>query len=391
MSLLTVSGLLDTDINLLLILTPKFQLLTIYRLLKSISGLDLDHFTEELTDYEQYSFLLEKEEPAVYNSKEIPFIRKFGFTGSELLVLPSFELQGNKYAFMMARNTTRLFAPEEIELLNSFAELAKITIDNSFMFHQKANQERLEKEIEIAKDIQSNLLPRSMPISEEFDFGGFMIPAREIGGDYYDFLQSPDKKETIVAIGDVSGKGLPAGMVMATARTIIHSFVRRNPSLAEITRELNSYLYSNYINSVILRFMSMTILSIDHTQNKVEYIGAGHGNLLVYRHATKEVELIETGGTILGIIQDLPEEMYKMRPKLTINSNDIILLYTDGATETTNAAGEQFEESGMIELLKKYSEKSSKDLLIAIYEDLKKFAGSAPQHDDITLVSIKKL
>ncbi|MDX1957618.1 MAG: SpoIIE family protein phosphatase [Leptospiraceae bacterium] len=390
MSLLTMSGLLSTDFHILVIYNSKYKSLSVYRLLKGISGLELDHLTEELEEYKQHLELLTLQRPLILTGKEIQITRKLGFTGTELLVLPGFELEGNQYAFLLGRNSTRRFDPAEIELLDAFSELAKMRIDNAFMFHKMTNQERLEKEIEIAKDIQLNLLPRNVPISDLFEFSGFMLPAREIGGDYYDFMQSPDKKETIVAIGDVSGKGLPAGMVMATARTIIHSYIRKKPSLSELISELNSYLYYNYKNSVILRFMSMTILRIDHVNDEIEFMGAGHGHMLVYRKETDSVEIIETGGTILGIVPELPSIVYEPRPKLYLKTGDSLLLCTDGATEVTNIHEEQFEEKGVLEILKKNANLNSKDLLQKIYEEIRKFSGASSLSDDITLVSIKK-
>ncbi len=387
MTLLAVSGIIDANLYLLVINTPKTDTMYVSKLYKHGNELDLSQIY--LTDEERAasSFLMDCKEPKIFNFREIKFSRRIGFHGREIIALPTFELQESKYTFLFGRNSLKLFSSDEISITKAFSEVVKITIDNSFLYHRMANQERLEKEVEIASDIQMNLLPRETPFVERYEFGGFMIPAREIGGDYYDFLPTPDNKEVTFAIGDVSGKGVPAGMVMATARTIVHSIIRRRLTLMEILNDLNAYLYNNYKNSVILRFMSLTLLNLSRDENKVYFAGGGHGNILVYRHTTKEVEIFPTGGMVLGISADIPESLGEINMEI----GDSLLLYTDGITECSNTKMEQYEEERLIESFKKHQSLEAKEILVKIYEDLKLFAGSNPQHDDITLVSMKRL
>ncbi|MCX7999745.1 MAG: SpoIIE family protein phosphatase, partial [Leptospiraceae bacterium] len=271
MTLLTMGGLIDTNLNLLVVYNQKYKALTINKLIKDNYGIDLSHINSSTEEFPEIFEYFEVKEPKLYERKKIPFASQFGFTGVHALVLPSFELAGNTFCFILGRNSRKLFTLDEIEILYAYSDLVRITIDNSLMYHGIAKQERLEKEVEIATDIQMNLLPREIPKHEEYEFAGFMIPAREIGGDYYDFMQSPDGKETLIAIGDVSGKGIPAGMVMATARTILHSIVRKKVSLSEMLPELNSYLYHNYKNSLVTRFMSMILLRIESRKRYIQF------------------------------------------------------------------------------------------------------------------------
>ncbi|MBK8399218.1 MAG: SpoIIE family protein phosphatase [Leptospiraceae bacterium] len=389
MSLLTISGLVDTDINVLFIYNHKFKVITSHKLLRTIDSLELTQDSIVVENFEEYKSFFNKQTPTLISTEQEPLAKKIGFTGKQILNLPSFTLEVNDYVFLLGRYSTRLFTPDEVEVLTAYSELVKITIDNAFMYHKMAKQERLEKEIEIAKEIQHNLLPREMPLHPRYEFAGLMIPAREIGGDYYDLLVSPNQNETIFAIGDVSGKGLPAGMVMVTARTIIHSVIRRLSELKEIVRELNSYLYYNSRNAATMRFMSLTCLKWNHDSNEFYYCGSGHGNLLIYRAKTKEVEIIFTGGTILGIMPDISE--YYSEGKVILDAGDSILMYTDGVTESMNLKGDPLEEEGLIESFKKYNEENSQDILDGIYKDLKDFSVNVrTQHDDITMLLIKR-
>jgi serine phosphatase RsbU (regulator of sigma subunit) len=386
MTLLSMSGLVETEVNLLTVYDKKSREMTVYKFLKNIFTKEITLESVEETESELYIPHLQTTKPKLMSKNDAPVFKKFGFTGSQILVLPHFELSGLVYSFVLGKNSVRLFSPDEIEILTSYAELAKITIDNSFLYHGIAKQQRLEKEVEIARDIQNNLLPRETPEHPDYEFSGFMLPAREIGGDYYDFLPSPDGSETLVAIGDVSGKGIPAGMVMATARTIIHSIVRKKATLDEIVEELNSYIYNNYQNSVVLRFMTMTLLRIDHRKNEVEFKGGGHGNMLVYRTKYGDVKSIFTGGMVLGISQEIPDS----GGVLKVEKGDVILLYTDGVTESMNKKGEQFEEERLIKSLGKNSKKSARQIVLSIYEEIQNHTNNASQNDDITLVAIKR-
>ena len=389
MSLLTISGLVDTDINILFIYNRKFKVITSHKLIRTIDSLELTQDSIVVENYEEYKSFFNKQSPTLIATDQDPLAKKIGFTGKQVLNLPSFTLEVNDYVFLLGRYSTRVFTPDEVEVLTAYSELVKITIDNAFMYHKMAKQERLEKEVEIAKEIQHNLLPREMPLHPRYEFAGLMIPAREIGGDYYDILVSPNQNETIFAIGDVSGKGLPAGMVMVTARTIIHSVIRRLSELREIVRELNSYLYYNSRNAATMRFMSLTCLKWALDSNEFYYCGSGHGNLLVYREKTKEVEVIFTGGTILGIMHDISE--YYSEGKVSLDVGDSILMYTDGVTESMNMRGEPLEEEGLIQSFKKYNGLKAQEILDGVYNDIKNFSVNVTsQHDDITMLIIKR-
>ncbi len=389
MSLLTISGIVETDLNLLLVYNKKFNVVTSHKLLRTLTTFDFDQNSIILDNHEKYKKFFGNEKAISFKESDEIVLTELGFKGRDVLNLTSFTIEVNEYVFLLGRTNTLFFSEDDIEVLSAYNDLVKMTIDNAFLYHKMTKQERLEKEVEIAKEIQLNLLPTKMPPTREFDIAGLMEPAREIGGDYYDILISPDQKEILFAIGDVSGKGLPAGMVMVTARTIIHSVIRRIKQVSEIMKELNSYLYYNYKNSATTRFMSMVCLMWNHDEKEFTFAGGGHGNILIYRKKINQIEIVFTGGTILGIIPDI-EKTYS-EGKINLESGDSILLFTDGVTETLNTKGEMFEEERLIESFLKTAHKSSQEILNSIKQDLDDFSKNMKtQHDDTTMLLIKK-
>ena len=388
MTLLSIASFINTDINMLLVNHKKAKTITIHKLTRTIDDLNLEQQEIPSTDYNKYAKLFNVRESTLFKTSKEKITRVLGCKGVEVLVLPSFIVEGNEYTFALARNSKRLFSDDEIDLLSNYSSQVKITIENSFLTQKIAAQERLAKEVEIAKEIQLNLLPKSMPEHPLYEFAGFMKPAREIGGDYYDIIVSPDKSEYIFAIGDVSGKGIPAGMVMATARTIIHSIVRIDSTPWEIVEGVNTFLYYNYKDSSILRFMSLIIFKWKCNSNSFYFSGAGHGDVYVYRNQTKSIEMVPTNGVILGIQQTIFE--FQNEGCIELQEGDSILMFTDGVTEAMNPKSEPYEGEKLYLAYKKNAEEPSKSMLNNIFQDIQAFMGEADQHDDLTMVLIKR-
>ncbi|MEM7184092.1 MAG: GAF domain-containing SpoIIE family protein phosphatase [Spirochaetota bacterium] len=388
MTLLSISSFIETDQNTLIVNEKKESSITIHKLLRSIDSIDLLHEKIATENYQEYQLFFNKQEADVLATSSHKVIKELGYSGREILVLPSFTVQAKEYIFVLGRNSRKKFNEDEIELLSSYCNQVKITIENSFLTSQIANQERLKKEVQIAQDIQKNLLPQNMPNHPRYSFSGFMKPAGEIGGDYYDVFESPDKTDFVISIGDVSGKGVPAGMVMVTARTIIHSISRKNIASWDMLRSVNTYLYHNYRNSVILRFMSLILFRWKSNTDSFHYSGAGHGNIMVYRHAKQEIEVINTNGIVLGIQADI--ETHKNSGVIDMQIGDVLLMYTDGASEAMNRKGEHFGEEKLEQTFQQHSSDSPKNILNSVYLAIKDHIGDARQHDDVTLLCIKR-
>ncbi len=339
----------------------------------------------------RWEILREASEKAVLiDSFQLKEWKALGFGKKRLAILPVLKSEESELWIILAKEEELHWSPEEIDVLNAFAIQAGISIQNFHLFNQRAEKERMDKEIEIARDLQRSLLPRRMPEQPGYEFGGLMIPAIGVGGDYYDFITDPSNKETYVCIGDVSGKGVPAGIVMATVRTVIHSLVRINPSPWEILGTVNTYLYQNYFkDSVAPRFMSLTMIHWNRIENRFSFSGGGQGSILIYRKKTDSLEEIHTGGIVLGIDPDISQ--FENHGEFFLEPGDFFLMYTDGVWEAINPSDVQFETERLKECILSGKKEKFPVLLERILKAIKSFTGEREQTDDITLIGMRRL
>ena len=284
------------------------------------------------------------------------------------------------------RFVSGLFTERDLDFLMAFSNQAAIAIENAFLYEELKEKERMEQEISIAARIQAGLLPTTLPQVSGIEVYGKMIPARKVGGDYYDFIVSPDNSTLSLVIGDVSGKGIPAGLVMVMARLILHMFLRDTKTCPRETLLAANRLLKENTEPFI--FMSLLLARWDARSQKFIYAGAGHENLLICR-TNGEIEVIPAGGVVLGIkeaIEDMIEEK-----ELHLESGDSIILYTDGVTECVSNSGDMLELDGFLEMVRNHLGKSPRDTVFCLIEELKAYMGGCEQHDDITLTVARKL
>ncbi|MCW7458863.1 SpoIIE family protein phosphatase [Leptospira bandrabouensis] len=387
MILLTLSGIVESSLTCLIERTLESSKAKVFRLYRDLENYQI-HTDTKTIEVEQMNPLLQIKETITMDPSTSANLEALGIEGKESMLFPLTLENGTNCIFILTKQESR-FPNDEIEALNAFVSLARITMENANLYQNLSNKERLEKEIEIAKEIQSTLLPRNSPEAEGFSFGGFMVPARGIGGDYYDFILSPNRNELFICIGDVSGKGVAAGLVMATVRTILHSLVRVKDSPWEILNDINNYLYASYKEAITPRFMSMILLRWNLITGEVQYSGAGHGSFYHYHSDSNSLSVIETEGVILGIQPDISP--FRNESKLRFDSGDTILLYTDGVTEARNADGFEFGESELKSNFFSFISLEPKNILEKIYSELKEFVKEQEQHDDITMVAVRKI
>ena len=219
-----------------------------------------------------------------------------------------------------------------------------------------------------------------------------MLPAKEIGGDYYDFLPNYQANNLSVVIGDVSGKGVAAGLLMAMVKTCLYALNKQPISPKAILLSTNQMLYE-HINAK--KFMTMLYLTWDPTQKKLFYSSAGHEHILVYRNklvnegvvpegTSPNVEAILSGGFMLGMVPEI--EQFLEDRELALSPGDKVILYTDGVTEARNISEELFSLKRLTDIISKHGSKSAQDLLTIIKEEVYSYIGTREQYDDITLV-----
>lgn len=275
-------------------------------------------------------------------------------------------------------------ANDEIGIITHFFN--KITLSLESISGDIIEKKRLTSEIDVAKKIQNDILPKKAPAIIGLDIVARSRPAAEVGGDSFDFVQQ--ENHTMIYIGDVTGHGVPAGIVMMMVNTLIHAFAKHNMYPYEILTRVNSILFSKVSAE---QFMSLVMLRWDENKQKMYFIGAGHEYVLVYRAADKKVERIPSGGIALRMAHDIEnfiEEKY-----LHLDDNDVVLLYTDGITEGRNPVGEMFTIEKLEKAFQANGFRSSAEKIFdAITSEFSDFIGEyVQQEDDITMIVMKKL
>lgn len=279
------------------------------------------------------------------------------------------------------------FREDHLRLVTAIAMQASLAMENAILVKHLGEKQRMQRELDIANDIQMKLLPKNLPVTEGLEVYGLMKPAKEVGGDYYDFLipENSNNRKLFICIGDVSGKGVPAGLVMVMARCFFRPLIISCKNTKMIIEEMNKFLVEDTRKDM---FMSMLVLSWDADKEQIQWTGAGHEHIIVYRAQTKKCETIRAGGIVLGMMKKA-NRFFKDQ-YLALQPGDAIILYTDGVTEAINPAKKMFELENLVTLCEKYGHLPSEQICKRLLEDLKRFMANAPQHDDITLVAIKK-
>lgn len=246
-------------------------------------------------------------------------------------------------------------------------------------------KEKMEQELETARKIQAVLLPKENPNVEGFQITSFYKAAREVGGDYFDFLW-PTKKSLALVVADVSGKGVPGSLGMVMTRSILRSQAQILDA-AETLRRTNSLLFKDIKRGM---FVTMFYVVLDAVKRTLNCANAGH-NPLILGHPDGRVELFNPAGIALGL--DAGDRFNaKMRSQdIALKSGDVFILYTDGITEAMSPKNEEFTEERLAQTLGKHVRLGAKEISDSIVNELMTFAAGAPQHDDITLLTVKAL
>lgn len=249
-------------------------------------------------------------------------------------------------------------------------------------------QEKMQKEIEVAKQIQQSLLPRKRPEISGYDIAPLYQAAAEVGGDYYDFVQVDD--DTIgVVVADVSGKGVPGSLVMTMIRTALRMEARGNRNASDVMSKMNSFVTDDMKKGM---FVTMFYVILDSKNRIISYASAGHNPMILYRHETKETFFLNPRGFPVGI--SLPDETLFRRSisleKVRLKKDDMLVIYTDGVTEAMNERREQYGEERLIQMVKDYAFLPPTEFIEKLDGDIKKFTGEYPQSDDITVVAVKE-
>ncbi len=246
----------------------------------------------------------------------------------------------------------------------------------------ETRRDELANEIQLAAEVQQGILPRSVPRVPGFDFAARMYPAKTVAGDYYGFIELP-KGEIAVVIADVSGKGVAAGLLMPSIEVALRLDAPRFPSTSDLLHTFNNVVCEITGGH---RFISLFYGKLYPQSQSLEYTNAGHNPPLVIRAGTDPSPL-DKGGPVLGV---LPTSHYESE-KITLRQGDILVLYTDGAVEAENPAGEQYSTERLSKIVSSHLQQNASELIETIYTSVIDFRKTPSLADDLTLVLLKKL
>ena len=279
------------------------------------------------------------------------------------------------------------FSQGDFVVFKSIAEQSAFALYNAIIYSMANEKKRLDHDLEIARDIQRILLPSEAPAINGFQISGINAPARQVSGDYFDYIQV-DEERLGVAIADVSGKGVPASLIMAICRSVLRAEAARNPSPADVLRKVNRQLYPDIKEDM---FISMAYLILNHQRDGgITLARAGHDAPLLYKRQSETVTPIKSPGMVVGIDSGNVFDRLTTDFAVPLERDDCLVLYTDGVTETLNAEGDEFGVERMMQSVRASATNGAQAIVKKIIEDVRDFTGSVPQNDDITLIAIRK-
>jgi len=276
--------------------------------------------------------------------------------------------------------TGQRYQPGDTEFLYALGNLALTSIQNTYLVEEQIERERMAQEMRLAREIQERLLPSTLPECEHVEIAAFATPSREVSGDYFDVVNL-DGNRLMMAIADVTGKGMPASLLMANMQACLRIVLPMDLKLEEATARINDVIHSNTGFDKFITFF-WCICSSDGT--KLSYVNAGHNPPV---HISREGSLthLEAGGLLLGIMGGMPYE----RGEVELKPGDMVAMFTDGVTEAMNHEGQEYDDPRLEQVLMDNRELSAQEILDIVIADVAEFTQGAPQSDDITMMVLK--
>ena len=274
------------------------------------------------------------------------------------------------------------FSESDRRFLEDLSIQAALAIENAFLYSEAIEKKKLEEELDLAHDIQQKLLPRSSPQIRGYDIYGVNIAAQAVGGDYFDFIDL-DQSSLLFALGDVSGKGMAAALLMANLQASLRAQAGIHSHLTELTSTLNDHIFNSTSSTQYITFFSG---ALNVKNNEIKYCNAGHNPPLLIKN-NGEMDLLDKGGIPLGFIQ---KTVYS-QSVTSIEKGEILVVFSDGVTETFDENENEFGVSRLEELIRQNKNLGSEEIAERIITGLKEFAMGNPSADDVTLLILKRV
>jgi len=320
--------------------------------------------------------------PAPRGSKEFAWYGRFvqRYLVHSILVVPIRAGKKNMGALVVQRREESTFGRMTVQFVATVAHQVATAIENDRLYREQVEKRRLEGELRTARQVQQRLLPERIPQLALFDLAAVSVPSQQVGGDYYDFvILDPDHLAIVIA--DVTGKGIPAAILMSNLQAAVRTLALGDHSVIYAVSSLNDTLCGS---TEPHQFATLFYAVLEVETGGLEYSNAGHNPPIVLR-ADGSVEFLETGGALLGV---LPGVDYALG-RSSLASGDTLVLYTDGVVEAENSAGEEYGENRLVKLLAENRDLTASELRALIVDDVRRFQTSPTPSDDIALVIVK--
>ena len=274
------------------------------------------------------------------------------------------------------------FTESDLRLLTLLANVAAVKIENARLFDAEIEKKRMERELSLAAQIQRNLLPKEDPAVPGYEISGRARSCEHIGGDYYDFIPLSDGRLALV-MADVSGAGVSAALLMASLRASLHAEAEKRAGISDLAARLNQFVFRDSETSV---FISFFYAELEPLTGELSYVNAGHNPPFIIPQAG-EVRKLDSTGFCLGMFADVAFEARQHR----LDPGDLLCLYTDGITESRDAAKREFGEEGLVRVLHEAADEPAERIVERVFEEAASFSGEPDPSDDETVVVVKRL
>jgi sigma-B regulation protein RsbU (phosphoserine phosphatase) len=354
---------------------------TMIRKQDSISG-----FLPYRMDAQLTGWMLKNKTPLLINDLESDSRFKFmldkNFPFRSLLSVPMM-VKGKMIGLLTVFNKRSElgFNQGDQRLLGIIAAQSAQVIENARLYQEEQALLRLQEEMRLAYEIQVDLLPKSQPKIPGYQIAGTSTPAKDVGGDYFDFIQTQDNRLAF-CLGDISGKGIPAALLMANLQATLKGQTLIGNSCKDCISFANDILYHNTSSN---KYATLFYGILNPQTNEINYCNAGHNNPLIFIN-NEEIQQLDVGGIVVGIMPAYPYN----EATIILSPGSLLILFSDGITEAMNSSEEEFSEERLIDIIKKNIEETAERIIEIILSEVKKFSGNTPQMDDETLIVIKR-
>jgi sigma-B regulation protein RsbU (phosphoserine phosphatase) len=265
--------------------------------------------------------------------------------------------------------------------LQAITNIIIVAIENKRLARRQLEEEAFRKELEIAKDVQKFLFPENLPYGVRLKIEASYLPHHTVGGDYYDYIPI-NQNQFLICIADVSGKGIPAAIIMSNFQASLRTLIRQTPNLSEIIEALNFQILEHAKGENFITFFAAIY---DHHLKTMVYVNSGHNHPILY-DKENGIRLLDEGSTVLGVFHPIP---FINEGFITELENFLLFLYTDGVTEVSNEKGEEFGSDRLKEFILKNKDADLKEIHKLLISELERYKGKNNYNDDITILSCK--